>query len=135
MKLFIDIETVPQYKDFHDMPEHLRLCYEKKFGHELENNVPGKYDCFEDHYLNKAGLYAEFGKIVCVSMGFMKDGQPRLTSFCSDDEARILKQTAEMIDKFSGLVAHNGKDFDYPWLCRRMIVSGIQLPGLLRIQN
>jgi predicted PolB exonuclease-like 3'-5' exonuclease len=135
MKLFVDIETVPQYKDFHEMPEHLKLCYEKKFGHELENNVPGKYDCFEDHYNAKAALFAEFGKIVCVSMGYLNGNDIRLTSFCSEDEIDILKQTAAMIDKFDGLVAHNGKDFDYPWLCRRMLVNAVPLPSLLRIQN
>lgn len=64
MKLFIDIETVKQLESIHHMPDGFRLCYEKKFGHELENNVPGKYDCFEDHYDNKAALYAKFGKVV-----------------------------------------------------------------------
>lgn len=130
MKLFIDIETVPRHEDFNHMPPELRACYEKKFSHEADDLLG-----IENHYSNKAGLFAEFGKIVCVSMGYLKDGQPRLTSCCSDNEYQILKDTADMIDKFSGLVAHNGKDFDYPWLCRRMIVNAIPLPGLLRIQN
>jgi predicted PolB exonuclease-like 3'-5' exonuclease len=137
MKLFIDIETVKQLESIHHMPDGFRLCYEKKFGHELENNVPGKYDCFEDHYDNKAALYAEFGKVVCISMGYMNKTEQRLISFCSDDEKDILTRASEMIDNimFDGLVAHNGKDFDYPFLCRRMIVNQVKLPRLLMIQN
>ena len=134
MKLFIDIETVPQYKDFHDMPDHLRHCYEKKFGHELENNVPGKYDCFEDHYNAKAALFAEFGKIVCIGFGYMLSGQITTKSI-TGDEKHILNEASAIIDKAHSLVAHNGKDFDYPFLCRRMIINKMKLPSLLRIQN
>lgn len=122
MKLFIDIETVPQYKDFHDMPDHLRHCYEKKFAHELENNVPGKYDCFEDHYNAKAALFAEFGKIVCIGFGYMLSGQITTKSI-TGDEKHILNEASAIIDKAHSLVAHNGKDFDYPFLCRRMIIN------------
>lgn len=135
MKLFVDIETVPQYKDFHEMPEHLKLCYEKKFRHELENNVPGKYDCFEDHYNAKAALFAEFGKIVCVGFGYMMYGQITTKSVFGPDEVRVLTEASEIIEKAHSLVAHNGKDFDYPFLCRRLLINRMKLPSLLRIQN
>jgi 3'-5' exonuclease len=135
MKLFIDIETVPAFEDFHDMSEERQLCYEKKFGHELANDVPGKYDNFEDHYSDKAALYAEFGKIVCVSMGYVANDQITLKSFYGDGEKEILAATIEAFEKAGGLVAHNGKDFDYPWLCRRMMINGLRLPALLQIQN
>lgn len=135
MKLFIDIETVPIVETFDGLNEELALCYQRKFGHELENNSPGKFDCFEDHYLNKAALFAEFGKIVCVSMGYVANDKISVKSFYGDDEKRILTDTILTFEKASGLVAHNGKDFDYPWLCRRMMINGLRLPSLLQIQN
>jgi len=130
MKLFIDIETVPAAENFGLMPEDLQKSYQRKFGHELDNK-----DCFEDHFNNRAALYAEFGKIVCVSMGYVADEKINIKSFCGDDEAEILKNTSAAITKATSLVAHNGKDFDYPILCRRMVINGLHLPGLLQIQN
>lgn len=135
MKLFIDIETVPFESSFDLLSDESKIIYQKKFGHELENNVAGKHDNFEDHYKGKAGLFAEFGKIVCVSMGYVSNDNITLKSFCSDDEPYILIEVAKSIEKATSLVAHNGKDFDYPWLCRRMIINGIRLPSLLQIQN
>lgn len=134
MKLFIDIETVPAFADLNEAPQDFQHCYEKRFGHELEN-VDGKHDNFEDHFSDKAGLFAEFGKIVCVSMGYVQDDKIVLKSFCSESEKQILEDVSKSIDKASSLVAHNGKDFDYPWLCRRMIINGVKLPSLLQIQN
>lgn len=135
MKVFIDIETVPGLEHINLMKDDLKLCYEKKFGHELENNIPGKHDNFEDHYLEKAGLFAEFGKIVCVSMGYVIDGAIAVKSFCGPDEVQVLNDVSKSLDKATSLVAHNGKDFDYPWLCRRMMANSIKLPLLLQIQN
>jgi len=135
MKLFIDIETVPLYRSFDLLSESDKIIYQKKFGHELENNVPSKHDCFEDHYKSKAGLFAEFGRIVCVSMGYVIDNKIILKSFCDYNESRLLTSVSESLEKATSVVAHNGKNFDYPWLCRRMIVNGIKLPSLLQIQN
>lgn len=135
MKLFIDIETVPAAQSIEHLDQSTLLIYQRKFGHELENNVPGKFDCFDDHYIAKAGLFAEFGKIVCVSMGYVSDEKINVKSYYGDNELDILKQVRDALQKATSLVAHNGKDFDYPWLCRRMIINSIQLPQLLQIQN
>lgn len=134
MKVFIDIETVPCEEEYGNLSPNLKMCYDKKFGHELSNDE-GKHDCFEDHYKAKAGFYAEFGKIVCVSMGRMDGEDLKLKSFCLDGEKDLLIDVAAILTKATSLVAHNGKDFDYPWLCRRMIINGIKLPPLLQIQN
>lgn len=130
-KLFIDIETVRSHDTFESLPKEMRDAYKKKFMRETDDLVMP----IEKHYEDKAGLFAEFGKIVCVSMGYLDGTDIRLTSFCSDNEIEILKQTASAIQKADGLVAHNGKDFDYPWLCRRMLIKAVPLPSLLRIQN
>lgn len=125
MKLFIDIETVPV-----NSPDLLEL-FKKKFAREFNSED----DTWENFYSNKAALFAEFGKIVCVSMGFVVIDKINLKSFCSDNEKQILEDVSKSIDKATSLVAHNGKDFDYPLLCRRMIINGVRLPSLLQIQN
>lgn len=125
MKLFIDIETVPV-----NNPELLEL-FKKKFVREFNSEC----DTWENFYSSKAALFAEFGKIVCVSMGFVVDEKINVKSFCSDNEKQILEDVSKAIDKATSLVAHNGKDFDYPLLCRRMIINGVRLPSLLQIQN
>lgn len=134
MKLFIDIETVPGEEDYNNLSPDLKMCYDKKFAHELSNDG-NNHDCFEDHYKAKAGLYAEFGKIVCVSMGRMDGTEIKIKSFCLDREYDLLLDVAAILHKATSLVAHNGKEFDYPWLCRRMIINGIELPPILQIQN
>lgn len=89
-KLFIDIETVRSHDTFESLPKEMRDAYKKKFMRETDDLVMP----IEKHYEDKAGLFAEFGKIVCVSMGYLDGTDIRLTSFCSDNEIEILKQTA-----------------------------------------
>jgi predicted PolB exonuclease-like 3'-5' exonuclease len=88
-----------------------------------------------DVYKNTAGLYSEYGKIVCVSMGYVLDERIAIKSFYGDNEKEILEQVAAAIWKAESLVAHNGKEFDFPWLCRRMLINGVILPKVLKIQN
>ncbi|HYF69123.1 MAG TPA: ribonuclease H-like domain-containing protein [Ohtaekwangia sp.] len=132
MKLFLDIETVPNYystvaheiKDFE--------IFRKKFKSDVANlTVPEICQL----YLERAALYAEFGRVVCVSLGYVSGEEIKLKSFCGDSEFQILTDTASALQKATSIVAHNGKDFDYPFLCRRMIVNAVPLPDLLRIQN
>lgn len=136
---FVDTETIPGYKDFNDMPEELARMYERKFGHELANNDPDKFDNFEDHYRARAALYPEFGKIVCLVIGVIfvddKDKQEKLKlkTLCGRHEDKLLAEAAPIIDKFDSLVGHNSKEFDFPYLCKRFYVHGIQLPQILNI--
>jgi uncharacterized protein YprB with RNaseH-like and TPR domain len=98
----------------------------------------------EEFYGLKAGVMAEFAKVICISVGYLyeKEGQHffRIKSFYGDDEKAILEDLKLLLDeKFATpkhyLCAHNGKEFDYPFLCRRMLVNGIQLPKILEISG
>ncbi|MFM2337645.1 MAG: hypothetical protein RL115_838 [Bacteroidota bacterium] len=135
--LFLDIETVPQYNAYEQMPEDWRQLWLTK------SNALLKYhedDTTESLY-PRAGIYAEFGKIVCISCGILQSGTQRkliLKSFAGDDEKELLLNFAEMLQKWSAgepkfLCAHNGKEFDFPYLCRRMIINQIAIPTLLNI--
>jgi 3'-5' exonuclease len=134
--LFLDIETVPQYESFETVPEKFQLLWEKKskFFREAEQHAAEVYQ--------RAGIYAEFGKIVCISAGmfYMKDGKRhfRVKSFFGEDERALLQQFTDMINKLTGkpdllLCAHNGKEFDFPYIARRMLINGLPLPGVLNI--
>ncbi len=134
--LFLDIETVPQHPDYNQMPESFQLLWDKKAQRiGKENETP-------DEIYQKAGIYAEFGKIICISVGIVVPKSNglffRVKSFAGEDEVLILRDFADMLEKFSAktgalLCAHNGKEFDFPYISRRMLVNGIKLPNLLDI--
>lgn len=131
--LFLDIETVPQQASFDDASKEMRELWEKK------SRMLIKKDDQEtpDSIYRQAGIYAEFGKIICISCGyFISEKKFRVKSFYGDNEKRILTEFAAMLNKFftksdKQLCAHNGKEFDFPFLSRRMIVNGIKLPAML----
>ena len=136
--LFLDIETVSQFETYNHLPEDWRELWDLKAGLLLR----GKEADTPETIYDRAGIYAEFGKIICISCGYIQGiGEDRkliLKSFCGDDEVRILNDFAEMLQKWSGesdkfLCAHNGKEFDYPYICSRMIINGIAIPEALKI--
>jgi DNA polymerase elongation subunit (family B) len=128
--MVIDIETVPQYSSYNQLPEHFQKLWEKKTQYQR------KEETAEDFYKN-AGIQAEFGKIICLSAGiFTKGGGFRVKSFASHDEADLLTNFAAMLNGMSDklmLCGHNAKEFDFPYICRRMLVNGIKLPIQLQI--
>ncbi|AHF16164.1 3'-5' exonuclease [Niabella soli] len=134
--LFLDIETVPQYPAFSDVPEAWKHLWERKAGALIRNRdeetPEGVYE--------RAGIYAEFGKIICISCGVVQGATNNrkmvLKSFYGDDEKQLLTGFSEMLQKFTAneqryLCAHNGKEFDFPYLCRRMLINGLPLPVIL----
>lgn len=132
----IDIETVPQKENFNELPADLQYLWEQKTAYQRKDGQTA-----EDFY-EKAGIWAEFGKIVCISVGVFhlerKQIHFRLRSFCHTDEQIILKQFANLLNKQSKnlqLCAHNGKEFDFPYLCRRMLVNGINIPLQLQLHG
>jgi 3'-5' exonuclease len=131
--MFLDIETVPVSASYDNLDPAMQLLWEKKSVNFMKDNQSSA------EVYQRAGIYAEFGKIICISVGLLKDKNPyglRLKSFYGDDERSILTEFSVMISKFSKnrealLCAHNGKEFDYPYIARRMIINGLQIPDIL----
>jgi predicted PolB exonuclease-like 3'-5' exonuclease len=131
--VFLDIETVPVISSFDNLNPAMQALWEKK-SVSFRKDDQTAADVYQ-----RAGIYAEFGKIICISVGVLKDKNPygfRLKSFYGDDEKSILSEFSAMISKFSKnreavLCAHNGKEFDYPYIARRMIINGLIIPGIL----
>ena len=130
--LFLDIETVPQHAAFAEAPKEIRDLWEKK-----SRMLNKGQDETPDSIYRQAGIYAEFGKIICISCGFFSSGRIlRIKSFYGDDEKIILLEFTGLLKKFFTrndklLCAHNGKEFDFPFLARRMIVNGVPIPAVL----
>jgi predicted PolB exonuclease-like 3'-5' exonuclease len=131
--MFLDIETVPVLSSFERLEPSMQALWEKKSA-----NFRKEDQTAADVY-QRAGIYAEFGKIICISVGLLKDKNPygfRLKSFFGEDEKTILTEFTAMINKFSKnrealLCAHNGKEFDYPYIARRMVINGLEIPEIL----
>lgn len=134
--LFIDIETVSQSDNYQDLPERLKTQWSRKssFLKKQEEETD------EDLYHDKAGIYAEFGKIIVIGIGFFAKNEEgentfRVKAIKGDDEKELLLAFSNLLSKFNQeelqLCGHNGKEFDFPYLCRRMLVNGIKLPYVL----
>jgi predicted PolB exonuclease-like 3'-5' exonuclease len=134
--LFLDIETVPQYADYHSLPKDWKELWDIKAGYLIRN----KDTETAGSIYPRAGIYAEFGKIICIGCGFISgEGEQKkitLKSFYGDNERLLLAEFCDMLNKWAVreqkyLCAHNGKEFDFPYLCRRMIVNKIPVPAVL----
>ncbi|MBI1342136.1 MAG: 3'-5' exonuclease [Terrimonas sp.] len=138
--LFLDIETVPQYPDYTMVPDEWKKLWDRKASLLIRN----KEEENPASIYNRAGIYAEFGRIICISCGVIQEnaGEKRmvLKSFYGDDEKLLLFRFSEMLSKWSAgeqkfLCAHNGKEFDFPYCCRRMIIQGIPIPSILQLSG
>ena len=134
--LFLDIETASQYPSYDELPEKWQKLWEKKSNYLIKEG-----EDHEDTY-KKAAIYAEFGKVICISVGVYRivNSKPifRIKSFYGEDEKEVLGQFCELLRKsFTStdylLCAHNGKEFDFPFLARRILVNQLKLPYLLDI--
>jgi len=129
--LFLDIETVPMCSTYGELPDKFVALWDKKAGYLKRDEEDNPESLF-----GRAGIYAEFGKVVCVSFGMLAGGSFRIKSFYGDDEKALLTDFANLLEsKFSNgdflLCAHNGKEFDFPYLSRRMLINGVSLPEIL----
>ena len=129
--LFLDIETVPRWESFEKMPENFQKLWEHKAAFFQKNEGQTAEDIYD-----RAGIYAEFGKIICISVGNVHQGILKIKSYYGDDEKAFLLEFAELLNNYfnkdhHSLCAHNGKEFDFPYIARRMVVHGIELPSLL----
>lgn len=134
--LFLDIETVPQYPAYSDMPDDLKQFWDKKASLLARENEE------VESIFNRSGIYAEFGKIICISAGFIVQKEStryfRVKSFYGEDEKSLLSGFSVMLNRFgakpkANLCAHNGKEFDFPYISRRMLINGIEIPELLDV--
>lgn len=133
--LFLDIETVPAEPSFDMLGEHMKELWEKKSS-QFRTGDQTAGTVYE-----RAAIYAEFGKIICISAGVITGRDPfrfRLKSFFGDDEKQILSDFSLMLNRFSRngeslLCAHNGKEFDYPYIARRMVINRVVIPDILNI--
>ena len=143
--LFLDIETVSAQASYNKLDENFKPLWEikaksalRKYDEALEEEE------LEQAYLDKAGIYAEFGKIVCISVGVVyrdkdKKLKIRLKSFANEDEALLLKEFAQLVEQHYNntnknfLCGHNIREFDIPFICRRMIVNQLALPNALNL--
>jgi DNA polymerase elongation subunit (family B) len=136
--LFLDIETVPQSYTYNELSSEARDLFDAKTRFLRQDDKTAV-----DVYNERAGIYAEFGKIICISVGFIRttsqgERQLRLKSFYHDDEETLLLQFKRLLEDhyntpYHMLCGHNAKEFDIPYICRRMLINGISLPAILNI--
>ena len=132
--MVIDIETVPQYSSHHQLPEHFQKLWEVKTQYQRKEETP-------ENFYERAGIWAEFGKIICISAGIFTGGKKpglRIKSFSSHDEKELLEKFSAMLTGQPPnliLCAHNGKEFDFPYICRRMLINGLKFPAQLELSG
>ena len=133
--LFLDIETVPQFADYDSLDNPTKLLWEAKTKYQRKETFTPK------EFYDRAGIWAEFGKIICISVGYFKQKEDPInfivTSFYGE-EGDILKDFKNLLETHFNksnhlLCAHNGKEFDFPYIARRMVVLGIDLPEKLNL--
>lgn len=136
--IFIDIETVPQFPSFSQLSASMKELWEVK-----HKSLKTENESAEEGYLKRAGVYSEFAKVICISLGFFhfdKDKQKkifRLKSFAGDDEKELLQDFVKTLQKSFAdterfhFCGHNIREFDIPFLCRRLIINRIEFPELL----
>lgn len=134
--LFIDIETVSVSRYFHQLDSRWQPLVERKLQYFKEREPEKSIDQI---YQERAAIYAEFGKVVCIGVAFVRGDQLRIKTFAGPDEEVILSDFFELLGKYfyrpekHRLCGHNIREFDIPFLCRRATINGLQLPALLQI--
>ena len=143
--LFLDIETVPQTALLSEMSDDLQHLWEEKFEAQ-KRRMPDRYPDGTDaseSFSKEGGIYAEFGRVVCISVGmvYAKEGEShfRLKSYAGEDEKALLTDFAQLLNKTispeHNLCGHNIKEFDIPYIARRMLINGIFLPDVLNVSS
>lgn len=135
--LFLDIETVAAKPDFEQLDERFQYLWEKKSRYYKSEQTPA------EQYKDRAAISAEFGRILVIGIGYFHLGEDGISfktkALVNEDEGQLLKEFKEMVDQhFSKdwrFCAHNGKEFDFPYLCRRLLIHGLGLPKPLQIMG
>ncbi|WP_332018289.1 3'-5' exonuclease [Kaistella sp.] len=126
--LFLDIETVPQAGNWEELHETDQYLWDKKTKMQRKEDFTA-----QEFYNERGGIMAEFGKIICISVGILEKSEKlMIKSFSGDDERKLLEEFGEIFNhpKLHDVIlcAHNGKEFDFPWIARRFLINGMQPP-------
>lgn len=144
--MFLDIETTPATHRMEELSEAMQHLWHDKF-EKLRKRMPNRYgadDTAATQYLQSAGIFAEFGRVVCISVGFIfrqeEENHLRIKSIAGKNEKELLENFNKLVEKFfttsqHNFCGHNIKEFDIPYLCRRMLIHNIPLPKPLQIYN
>lgn len=133
--LFLDIETVPETEDFQTLDDEMKALWEQKTQYQRKDEFTA------EEFYNRAGIWAEFGKIICISVGYFINKSDirnfRVTSFFGD-EKKILHDFSNVLNNHFNqaqhvLCGHNAKEFDIPFIARRMIINQIPIPNKLNL--
>ncbi len=138
--LLIDIETVPIVQNFTDLNENWQQLWTDKISKSLPENT------LEESWKMRGGIMAEFGKIVCISTGYFYEDENRkqcfkIKSIYGDDETQLLQDFTELCNKFYKLNknfifgGHNIREFDIPYICRRILINNLALPEYLWLHD
>lgn len=145
--LFFDIETVPAEEKF----ELLNLDWQGLWAYKCKSLLKKDEANISSEELEiayeRAGIYSEFGKIICISVGYLhpdketKTFEVRIKSFHGHDEKTLLKEFSAIINQFFNkkenpflsLCGHNIREFDVPYVCRRMVIYQLELPTLFDV--
>jgi len=136
--LFLDIETVSCVPEYAQLDERLKPLWNKK-ALTLKTELPA-----DELFNERAAIYSEFGKIITIATGFFSLDEKEKLSFrvkglSNDNERTLLIELNDLFSRFNQrkliLCAHNGKEFDFPYICRRMLVNGVPIPEVLQISG
>lgn len=134
--MFLDIETVSQYPSYSHLPEAWKDLWDIKASALIKHHEGATNETI----YSRAAIYSEFGKIITISCGIItgsgKEKKISIKSFYGDNEAVLLTDFITMLNRWCAgesrfLCAHNGKEFDFPYLCRRMVINGLEIPVIL----
>jgi len=135
--LFLDIETVSFCEHLKELPEKLQYHWARKAKSFLNDT-----NDVDSVYSERAAIFAEFGRIICISTGFFTSTHEELSfrvkSFFGHEEKSLLTDFSLLLQRLNKdnsyiLCAHNGKEFDFPYIARRMLVNSVSLPEMLDI--
>lgn len=139
--LVIDIETSSSFESYEDLDERMQSLWDKKAAYMKSETEATSSEL----YFDKGAIFAEFGKVICISAGiFTKEEDNavgfRIKSFALDSEKETLLAFKSLVEtkfdsKYLRMIAHNGKEFDFPYLCRRMLVNDIDIPEALDFRD
>jgi predicted PolB exonuclease-like 3'-5' exonuclease len=134
--MVLDIETVPQYPSFDELPIDFQELWEQKTKFQRKDGET-PFDFYA-----RGGILAEFGKVICISVGIFsnktKNLSLRVKSFYGDEEKVVLQSFIALLKTQADtliLCAHNGKEFDFPYLCRRILINGLPIPAQLNLHG